>query len=241
MINLKDFCYHIHHINNNNIKRDFLFNRMNNILFSHMDQIESETILINSKEDFNIFKDNNNFNVVSNLKYGEIGLWASNYKLFKKFLESNYKYLIIFEDDIYLHDNFLELIKLYFPLLPKGWGCFSLFQPEISWENIPFENYKLKNIEWSKDFIWKSYQTWSTGGLLLNRSSVFDIVNYIEAHGIDLPIDLFLFKEINEVPIPGGGNKIFECYSISRMAQHMSSLMHLNSTIQDTELLTGLN
>ena len=63
---------------------------------------------------------------------GVVGVWASNYMAYKRFLKSDYDTLIIFEDDILLSKNFKTVLEMYMQELPFGWDFFSFFVPDDS-------------------------------------------------------------------------------------------------------------
>jgi len=238
MINLNEFCYHMHHLENTNGMRDYLYSNIDMIFKDKINKLKSKTVAIYDQNDLNnfileypLFKVSNNN--VPRLKYPEVGLWASNYSLFKKFIETDYKYLIVFEDDIEVYENIIDLLNKYIKALPSHWECFCLFQPDSpvgdkGYNHIP-DLYKTNNRH-----IWYAHQTWSTGGLLLTRGAVKKLIKYVELDGINLAIDLLIFKTNSmNLPIPYGNGKILNTYSLARYEQRMSGLVNIDSQIQN--------
>lgn len=52
------------------------------------------------------------FIIQRSLTRGEVGCYLSHFKIYKKMMEENLKYSIVFEDDVYINDKLLEFIKV---------------------------------------------------------------------------------------------------------------------------------
>lgn len=228
----------MHHLENTNGMRDYLYSNIDKVLNEKINKLDSKTISIYNQIDLDnfilrypLFKVSNDF--VPRLKYPEVGLWASNYSLFKKFIGTNYNYLMVFEDDIEVYDNIIDLLNKYIKELPLNWECFCLFQPDSPIGDKGY-NYIPDIYKTNSRHIWYAHQTWSTGGLLLTRNAVNKLIKYVEVDGINLPIDLLIFKINNmNVPIPYGSGKLLSTYSLARYEQRMSGLVDIDSQIQN--------
>lgn len=84
---------------------------------------------------------------------GQYGCYLSHIKCYKKFIDSNYKYLIILEDDVILHDNFKNsityLFNNYYQLIKKKIDFIYL-----SRSNVIKTQYEVNNDYFNDDFIY---------------------------------------------------------------------------------------
>lgn len=159
-------------------------------------------------------------NATKPLKYPEVGLWASNYVAIKEFLNYDYEYLLLVEDDVKVKDNFYTKMDEYFNEMPSNMECFLVFKPENIFYIAGYEaleNESQYHTDSSK--IWKAHQTWSTGAILLNRAGANKFIDYIES-GIKGAMDIFLF----------GSDKTLNVYSPAKLEEPMAEL-HLYSTL----------
>jgi GR25 family glycosyltransferase involved in LPS biosynthesis len=120
---------------------------------------------------------------------GVVGVWASNYLAYKKFLESDYDTLVLFEDDILMSKNFKDVVETYMWELPSDWDFFSFFVPDDSLfaytdtdHNIGAQN------------VCVSYQQWSCAGYMVSRSGARKAIEDIESKGINCPVDWYIFN-----------------------------------------------
>ena len=120
---------------------------------------------------------------------GVIGVWASNYLAYKKFLESKYDTLIIFEDDIIISNNFRTIAKIYMNELMPVWDFFSFFVPDDS-----LFAYNQNNHDIGEEHICRSYQQWSCAGYAVNRRGAEKAIANIELRGINCPVDWYIFN-----------------------------------------------
>ena len=111
-----------------------------------------------------------------------VGLWASNIKTFEKFMDSEYDYLIIFEDDVVLCKNFYDEFMDRFKSLPKDWDLFVI----NSHPKSDIQYHENKRIKGSK--ICEGYTLFGTGAVCYNKNSVKKILNSI-TDGVSVPID----------------------------------------------------
>jgi len=234
-MNLDKLCYKIFHIpgyNDQDNVRERLFNELDSYLEGKIARLDTPTILISNQEQYDIFcLSHHQLNPKNKFKWGELGIWASNTLAMKNFLNADYEYLMLMEDDIYVEnkDRFLELLSEYMDQLPEDWEIFSYFVPEDQYskyylkreksfangfgletsityrgidENIP-GGYLSYPREDHKGVV-KSYQDWSMLCYIVNRKTVEKILKDVIENGIYEPIDWYVFNVIyldNRIPI----------------------------------------
>jgi len=120
---------------------------------------------------------------------GVVGVWASTYLAYKKFLESDKDVLIIFEDDIVISKNFKVIAKMYMNELMPIWDFFSLFVPDDS-----LFAYNESEHDLNEKYICKSYQQWSCAGYAISRRGAEKTIADVEFKGINCPIDWYIFN-----------------------------------------------
>jgi hypothetical protein len=153
-----------------------------------------------------------------------IGIWASSYTAYKNFLKSDYDYLFIFEDDILIKDNFMEIFSIYFKELPISWDVFYHFNSEV--------NVKVR--EAISENICRPNQMWSNACYVVSRQGAKKIIESAEKEpGVYLPIDWHILKQ----------QHMFDIYTTKprkeaacRLASAMSTYYHM----EDFQDLTGL-
>lgn len=67
---------------------------------------------------------------VRSWKLSELSIWIGHVLAWKKFLKSDFSFLILFEDDVDLEANFADLVHEYLLTAPTGWDVISFFTPE---------------------------------------------------------------------------------------------------------------
>jgi GR25 family glycosyltransferase involved in LPS biosynthesis len=77
---------------------------------------------------------------------GAIGASFSHITCWKNFLESDSKYLVVFEDDTIVNDEYLKKIDSLVPLLPNSWDMWLLGRHAWAYSGIPLS----KKSKWSK-------------------------------------------------------------------------------------------
>jgi len=120
---------------------------------------------------------------------GVIGVWASTYLAYKKFLESDKDVLIIFEDDIVISKNFKVIAEMYMNELMPVWDFFSFFVPDDS-----LFAYNESEHDLGEKYICKSYQQWSCAGYAISRRGAEKTIADVESKGINCPIDWYIFN-----------------------------------------------
>ena len=188
------FCYQIHHLAEAT-ERIYFYKKMNKYLEKKFFNLKVDSIRIYNELDLQkVLNEMTNFKVKDFLptKYvnteierdvwiRHVGLWASNIKTFEKFMDSEYDYLIIFEDDVVLCKNFYDEFMDRFKSLPKDWDLFVI----NSHPKSDIQYHENKRIKGSK--ICEGYTLFGTGAVCYNKNSVKKILNSI-TDGVSVPI-----------------------------------------------------
>jgi GR25 family glycosyltransferase involved in LPS biosynthesis len=237
MINNK-LCFYVFHTEENkqNSPRNICSKNIHDFASNYFKELDSSTFkIVDDKGLTNFLNNNNRFlidptgwdpshrTMLNSYKkekaspkgwtYGALGIWASNYTAWKNFLNTEYEYLLLFEDDLFLENNFFELMSDYLSLLPNGWDVFHQYAPENSF------NKSIKILE-GKYPICKPYQSWSNAVYLLSRSGAKKAVLEVESNPVFLPADWFFFKQL----------KLFNIYTVAPGADMGCRLLDIKST-----------
>lgn len=181
--NLKKWNYQIISVNDDRIKNknsiNKHFNLHNNLcLYSIYAADES----IRSK----FFNDHPEFKISwEGFKLGEIGNFASHFIIWKYLINSDMSEILVFEDDSYISEDFIEKINIYYSMLPEDWDVFSIFVHENQHDRFTEQN----NYP-----IVKAYQDWSTLCYLVSKNGAQKLYNYVVKNGMDYPTDWFIFR-----------------------------------------------
>lgn len=128
-------------------------------------------------------------------KFGELSIWINNVFARRKFLESKFEYLILFEDDAILEDNFAGIIHEILLKAPKDWDVIFLFTPET-------EIYKHKSSKSIRENLVPVYQDWSALSYALSKRGAQKLLNsLLNGSEINLPIDWYLWRNIPHLKI----------------------------------------
>ena len=118
-------------VDDSDIKRKVCFKKVNTLLGATLQEAQTPTVSIKTLDELKAFMleypmvniDGKGFDTTQAgmKKYNkeianptgwylsEIGIMASHYVAWKNFLNTEYEYMLLFEDDVYVDDNFLEL------------------------------------------------------------------------------------------------------------------------------------
>ncbi len=128
-------------------------------------------------------------------KFGELSIWIGNVLAWRKFLESKFEFLILFEDDAILEENFAGLIHKILITAPKDWDVISLFTPET-------EVSKFKSIELIHQNLVPVYQDWSCLSYVVSKKGAQNLLSsLLHQNEIELPIDWYLWRNIPKLKI----------------------------------------
>lgn len=151
-------------------------------------------------------------------KYGEIGVWASNFLAWKEFINSPEDCLILFEDDLILEKDFFSTLLSYMDELPEDWDAFYMYVDPSSYKDYkPFEH------DINKDHVCRSYQDWSNACYVINKKTVSKLYSEIQTKAIDLPVDWHILKR----------PEIFNSYAVTPSSYVPCRLAKLKSSFQE--------
>lgn len=183
-------------------------NKSKDYLRNYLPELNSETIKIDSQETLEEFLSKNiEFKVDPNgydpenfasiyrkeessplgWKYGQIGIWASNYTAWVNFLKTDYDYVMLIEDDVYFKNGSFEVFQECLSELPDDWEIYHFCVPK---QKIMFRE-EPKNIN-SK--ISLPYINDSNACYIVNRRGVEKLLKQVK-EGIFLPLDWHWFKQ----------------------------------------------
>lgn len=235
---MKDkFVYKVFHLNGDSEsykRRDILFNNIKPYLDNHFSELDTPTIRISNQEEYDNWINNNpDFYIngkgctipgFEGWRYGEVGIWASNFTAWKNFLESDYDYLILMEDDIVHNNDFAELLVDYVSELPEGWDMFSFFCPDGE-----FNKYDASH-DIGKPHVCKTYQDWSMLCYVLSKKGAEKALKSMEP-AITLSLDWHFFRQ----------TATFNEYTVKPNAKQGCRLDGIESTFQTTQDRNFLN
>jgi GR25 family glycosyltransferase involved in LPS biosynthesis len=240
-ISLDKLCYSVLHIENEptlgNLFRITFKKNIDLVLNNKIKELKAETVYISNKEQFDNYYLNNkdilvdkrgytNYANEVGWKFGELGIWASNLNIWKKFIDSDYEYLLVIEDDVQLKPNFSEKLLEYTSELPEDWEIMTLFVGEYEYMKL----FHKKDINDYKN-ICTSYHELNHSVVLLNRKTVLKILEKIKTP-INLPIDLYFFRKPND----------FITYSIKPTAEQICRIANaLPSTFQNSHYFAPID
>lgn len=193
--------YQIMHKDEGNPARNYCHSQVRKVLDDHIPYLDSEVVYLPTPEDMDEFlrrtpqfKVNRieNYIWTGNVfphKSGVVGVWASNYLAYKKFLETDKDVLLIFENDVIVSNNIIDVLEVYMNDLMDGWDFFGFNTP-----GDDYPNYLPNDYDYGSSYVCLSYQTWSCAGYAVSRKGAELAVADVEAHGISAPIDWYVFN-----------------------------------------------
>ena len=130
-------------------------------------------------------------------KLGELSIWIGNVLAWKKFVNSNFHYLILFEDDVRLEKDFADLVHETLRAAPKGWDVISLFVPDS-------EICKYQFAGEVKQTLVPVYQDYSNLSYVVSKKGARHLLQSLRlSREINLPIDWYLWRNIPGLNILG--------------------------------------
>lgn len=215
-----NICYEVFHVDGINEDRDEVARIAHKNLSKGYSRLDSPTINLIDKD---YKKDIPNVVVKRPMKSGEIGIYASNFIAWQKFLNSSYDALLIVEDDIFISSNFVEKINLYTRKMPQDWDVLFIYGNTISllkYNNNKFYDKDIHSI--GHPFISKMFlRNLSAGCYLVSRSGAKKLVEHSTNNFTDA-VDAILYslKELNK-------------YCLNPGIYYPCSLVFTKSTIQN--------
>jgi hypothetical protein len=224
--------YQIHHKDTGDALRNACYNQIHGVLSRSYQYLGSYTAYLSSFKEMNDFLNATPKFTVRRMppavpgglpfpvNSGIIGIVASNYIAYKKFLETDKDVMFLFEDDALVSENFVAITEAYIRELPADWDFFSLFMPEdcIQWFSYPRQNQPWvksndggpTTYDIGRPNVVRSYQDWSCAGYAVSRKGAEAAVKDIESRGVSDPIDWYIFN-LRHLDPKGA---YFETYSI---------------------------
>lgn len=159
-------------------------------------------------------------------KYGQLGIWASNYTAWTNFLKTDYDYVMLLEDDVRLKEGFIEVVNKCLNDLPDDWEIFHACAPmSKAWLNgLPAK----EDCEIGKEFVSLPYLHDSNGCYIINRKGVEKVLAQVK-QGIFLPLDWHWFKQ-----------PLFNIYQVKYGIDQKCNLISVPSTHWDTQPFNDL-
>lgn len=214
---MNNLSYNVFHTDQGNSLRNYSYFKISNSL-SGITKINSPTIFLKSKQDYDMFIKSNpevSVNIIKDYvgkdtvfppRSGVIGIFASNYFAWKAFLETDKDALLLFEDDVYLTKNIKYFIDKYISELPEDWDICSFYIPE---DVRSFYNSEIHDIS-NKKYICKSYTNHCAAAYMISRSGAKKAIDDIQKNGISAPLDWYILN----VKHLGNEPTIFNVYCI---------------------------
>ena len=188
--------YHIIHIND---ERKTNRDQINNVVNGNLKEIFSLNANDVSEID-KFFFNNKQFKIIwEGYKPGEFGNFASHYSAWKYVIENNLDSLLVFEDDVLIHDDFMEKYTTIMDNVPSDYDVMSVFVDKNQYPRCRPDHYINK-------YITKGYQDWSTLCYVVSRQGAEKLVRYVHEVGMDHPTDWFIFRK--------GHKGIFNVYTV---------------------------
>ena len=226
------FTHKVFHIEGNNLRSD-LVKSINDYLYSYSKTLITPTVKISCKEDYDVFTKDNpgfipdlngyNINGEQGWRFGEIGIWASNWTAWHNFLKSDAEYLILMEDDIAYGNGMMDMIINYMSQLPDGWEIFHPFSPADQFGKYNSSH----NI--GVDDVCRSYQDWSCLCYIITRDAAQKMINY--SNRFKLPLDWYMFRQTD----------LFSVYTLKPSSEFPCTLFPTESTFQTTQKREVIN
>lgn len=183
LVNPISIDYHVIYINDERINNR---NMIDSIISGTRQDIKS----LNAKDPgllSEFYIDNPEFRVSIQPKLGEIGNFGSHYLAWKYLINSNLNFLLVFEDDSIIHEDFMEKYALALSSVPEDFDVLSIYIDSNQYDRFHQSDHVNK-------YIAKGYQDWSTLCYLVSRQGAEKLVRYVVENGMDYPTDWFIFR-----------------------------------------------
>ena len=212
-------------------ERDSLYRKTFNFLNSSLDSLGSETVKISNIDEYNSFINKYPEFIVHpsgyewppgsyGWKFGEIGIWASTFLALKKFIQTDYEYLMMLEDDICVADTFMEHLQTCMEQIKNNFDVFMFFNPE---------NTAGPEVKFDPSDINIATQKGSTACYVVTRSAAEKAIKYVTKSGISDPVDWHFLN----FHYPDFIDQYYKVLSITKDGKQSCWLALERSTIQN--------
>jgi GR25 family glycosyltransferase involved in LPS biosynthesis len=222
-----NIAYKVFHTPGIQKERDESYNKINSYLSSKINILDTPTIKISSEKDYVDFLRNNPKFIInkdgyelggeSGWRFGEIGILASNWTAWCNFINSQYDYLILMEDDIKHNDFFYERLTGYILQLPLDFDVFSAFVPRDQ-----FAKHDVR-LNISEGDISLSYQDWSCLCYVISKEGAKKLIN--DFYNVSLPLDWYIYRQTDK----------FNVYALKPTENPICDLIGVESSFQTKE------
>lgn len=219
-------CFKIFHADNTEIARTLSYENEYKKFSERYEELDTETVLISSLEDFKQKSSRFlSFNTqgyeldgISGWRWGELGIWSSNFSAWVNFLDTEYDNCVLVEDDILTGIGFFDILESQIEKLPNNWDVYHAF--------VPLDQYnKYSESLRVSDTLSRVYQDWSMLCYVVSRKGADKLVTLANERQIDLPLDWFFFRQ----------DYIFQQYTHPPGFLSGCTLLNLDSTFQLTQ------
>ena len=209
------------------VEREQYTKNLNDYLSSYSKELNINSVKISNDEELIFFlKNNPDFKLDPNgyeldnirgWRYGEIGVFASNFIAWKEFLNTDSDLVILMEDDILFEQDFITLLTEYIKELPADWDAFFFavppgqFHKHSSHLDVGPNTSKIYQDHWMLCYV-------------LNKKGAVKAIETV-AGGVRLPVDWFFFRQ----------RHIFNSYSIKPQAKTSVSGSPTETTFQHNQ------
>jgi hypothetical protein len=218
-------------------------NKSKAYLRNYLPELNSETIKIDSQETLEKFLleniefkvdpdgyDPENFEPIYlkdessplGWKYGQIGIWASNYMAWLNFLKTDFDYVMLVEDDVYFKEGSFEVFEECLRQLPDDWEIYHFCVPRQ--KRIMNQLTEVINSKISLPYINDSNACY-----IVNRAGVNKLLQQV-SEGIFLPLDWHWFKQ-----------PLFNIYATRDDVETYCDLLRVKSTHWETQQFKKLS
>jgi GR25 family glycosyltransferase involved in LPS biosynthesis len=207
VLNKNTLCFKVFHIESKtyqSFSRAKLKKELDSMMSTFATELDTPTINIYSEYTLlSFYKDNDDIAIdpkgmqvapewdVSRYigwRFGELGIYASNLTAWKNFLDSDFEYAVLMEDDFQINDKFQNYLNEYMQELPDDWEVLSMhINPN---ENNRFnEHYDI-----GQPNVCKTYHRLSMACYVINKRFVRKALELIKTP-ITEPFDVYVLNE----------------------------------------------
>lgn len=189
-------------------------------------EIEVKSLNANDDEQLNEFlKSNEGFWFSwEDFKIGEVGCFASHYNIWKYIVENSLDYILVFEDDAWLDEDFLFKFNNLIGKIPEDFDVFSVYVDPNQYDRYSKEKHLIN------DEISRAYQDWSTLCYVVSIRGAEKMMDYVSKYGMNEPADWFMFRNTPA--------KNFNVYTMTpKPGSPLSIKDDTGSTVQQTKFL----